>query len=47
VKAGAGIGRVELQVESSRLDGLLFLASQSRKAVSECISDAEFHQVAS
>jgi len=38
-----GIGWVKLEVERRRLDGLLFLASQSGKAVAEGIGDPKFH----
>ena len=43
VEAHAGIGRVELQVERRRLDGLLLVAGQSGEAVGEGVGDAEFH----
>ena len=44
VEAHAGIGRVELQVEGRRLDGLLLVAGQAGEAVGEGVGDAEFHQ---
>ena len=43
VEAHAGIGRVELQVERRRLDGLLLVAGQSGEAVGESVGDAKFH----
>ena len=43
VEAHAGIGWVELQVERRRLDGLLFVASQSGEAVGERVGNAKFH----
>src|SRR6266516_3150184 len=43
VEAHAGIGRIELQVERRRLDGLLLVAGQSGEAVGECVGDAELH----
>ena len=38
-----GIGRVQLQVEGRRLDGLLLLAGQAGEAVGEGVGDAEVH----
>ena len=35
------VGRVDLQIEGRRLDGLLLIAGQSSKTVSECFSDYE------
>ena len=43
VEAHAGIGRVELQVESRRLDGFLLVAGQAAKTVGEGVGDAEVH----
>ena len=45
VEAHARIGRVELQVEGRRLDGLLLVAGQSGEAVGEGIGDAKFHDI--
>ena len=45
VEAHAGIGRVELQVEGRRLDGLLLVAGQAGEAVGEGVGDAEFHDI--
>lgn len=42
VKAHAGVGRVDLQVERRRLDRLLLLARQARQAIGEGVGDAEF-----
>ena len=39
-----GIGRIELQVERRRLDGLLLVAGQPGEAVGEGVGDAEIHQ---
>jgi hypothetical protein len=39
----AGIGRIELQVERRRLDGLLLLASEPGEAVGEGVGDPKFH----
>jgi hypothetical protein len=43
VEVHAGIGRVELQVECSRFDGLLFFATESGEAVGKGVGDAKFH----
>lgn len=45
VEVQARIGRVDLQVERGRLDGLLLVARQTREAVSERVSDAELHRI--
>ena len=45
MKSHSRIRWVQLQVESRRFDRLLFLAVQLRKAVGECVGDAEFHQL--
>ena len=44
-KLHPGIGRVELQVEGRRLDGLLLVAGQPGEAVGEGVGDAEVHRV--
>ena len=40
-----GIGRVELQVEGRRLDGLLLVAGQAGEAVGEGVGDEEVHDM--
>lgn len=41
VKAHAGVGRIDLQIERGCLDRLLFVASKASEAIGECIGDAE------
>lgn len=43
VELQAWMGRIELKIESRGLDGFLFLARQSGKAVGERICNSEFH----
>ena len=43
VKAHPGVRWIELQVERSRLDGLLLITSQPRETVGKSVCDTEFH----
>jgi len=45
--ANPGAGRVELQVEGYRFDGLLLVTGQPGEAVGEGVGDAEVHHAAS
>ena len=45
VEAHAGIGRVDLQIESRRLNALLLIAGQASEAIRKRVSDAEFHRL--
>ena len=44
VETHSRIGRVELQVEGGRLDGLLLVAGESGEAVGEGVGDQEVHK---
>jgi hypothetical protein len=46
VEAHAGVGGVDLQVESGRFDGFLLLAGQASEAISESVGDTEVHVAA-
>ena len=43
VELDARMGGVELKIEAGRLDDLLLLSGQARKAVGECVGYPELH----
>jgi hypothetical protein len=43
VEAEPGTGRVQLQIECSRLCGFLFISSEASETISECVCNTKFH----